>query len=53
MHRYVHLSTLFVLTLWLSSCSKPQDLDAPCPDFGRHCPQTIINAPLAPNPTNP
>lgn len=27
----------------LSSCSKPIDLDTPCPDYGKQCSQASIN----------
>lgn len=43
MHRYVHLLPIVLLAAILASCAKPHDLDAPCPDFGRYCPQTPIN----------
>jgi hypothetical protein len=43
MHRYRSLLPIFVLVAILTSCTKTHDLDAPCPDFGRHCPQTPIN----------
>lgn len=33
-----------LLILGLVACSKPVDLDAPCPDYGRYCPQTPVNA---------
>ncbi|EEZ95951.1 T4SS-associated protein LvhB7 [Legionella longbeachae] len=31
------------LVLNLSSCSRPPDLNTPCPDYGRFCPQILIN----------
>lgn len=34
---------LFALALLMVSCSKPQDLDTPCPDYGKTCSQTLIN----------
>jgi hypothetical protein len=43
MYRYVSLIPILVLAAILTSCTKAQDLDAPCPDFGRYCPQTPIN----------
>jgi hypothetical protein len=33
-----------LLCLGLGACSKSIDLDAPCPDYGRYCRQTPINA---------
>ena len=33
-----------VALIGLSACSKVPDLDTPCPDYGRYCPQTPINA---------
>jgi hypothetical protein len=30
--------------LGLGACAKPIDLDAPCPDYGRYCPQAPVNA---------
>lgn len=39
------IGLLSVITLIaLSACSKVPDLDAPCPDYGRHCHQIPINA---------
>jgi hypothetical protein len=32
-----------LLCLGLGACSKPLDLDTPCPDYGRYCTQTPIN----------
>ena len=32
-----------VLVIGLSACTKPPDLDAPCREFGRYCPQQPIN----------
>jgi hypothetical protein len=29
--------------LGLGACTKPIDLDAPCPDYGRYCSQSPIN----------
>ena len=31
------------LAIVLSACSKAPDLDAPCREFGRYCPQQPIN----------
>ncbi|WP_269471721.1 T4SS-associated protein LvhB7 [Legionella spiritensis] len=31
------------LLLTLTSCSRPPDLNTPCPDYGRFCPQQPIN----------
>lgn len=36
--------TLSLLFLGLGACSKPVDLDAPCPEYGRYCSQAPINA---------
>lgn len=36
------LKTL-ILVAALTSCSKPHDLDTPCPDFGKQCAQALIN----------
>lgn len=33
-----------LLILGLGACAKPIDLDAPCPDYGRYCPQAPVNA---------
>ena len=33
-----------LLILGLGGCAKPIDLDAPCPDYGRYCPQAPVNA---------
>lgn len=41
----VRLLSLLAFTV-IVACSKPQDLDAPCPNFGRHCPQQPINVPV-------
>ena len=38
-------SMLLVIAL-IVACSKPHDVDTPCPDYGRHCPQLPINVPL-------
>lgn len=35
-------SVLVALSI-LSSCSKPLDLDTPCPDYGKQCSQASIN----------
>lgn len=41
-HRTPLLSVL-ILALILASCSKPQDLDTPCPEYGKLCSQSLIN----------
>ncbi|MBA2649914.1 MAG: hypothetical protein H0U75_10055 [Legionella sp.] len=33
-----------VWILALAGCAKTQDLDAPCPDYGRYCSQIPANA---------
>lgn len=45
MKYFVQLLSLLAFTA-IVACSKPQDLDAPCPHFGRHCPQLPINVPM-------
>jgi len=35
--------SLLILALILSSCSRPHDLDTPCPDYGKLCSQSLIN----------
>jgi PBP1b-binding outer membrane lipoprotein LpoB len=42
-NRLVTVLSLLTLALLLSSCSKPQDLDTPCPDYGKQCSQALIN----------
>lgn len=32
-----------LLITFLSGCTKPPDLEAPCRDFGKHCCQLAIN----------
>ena len=39
-HRWF-ISLLFFSVL--SGCTKPPDLDAPCREFGKYCPQYPIN----------
>ena len=34
-----------LIVMSLSGCSKPPDLDAPCREFGKFCPQQPINNP--------
>ena len=46
MKTYSQLVTLFsllALATVLSSCSRPHDLDTPCPDYGKQCSQALIN----------
>ncbi len=43
MRHLLRLLPMLLLVSFLASCTKAHDLDAPCPDFGRHCPQTPIN----------
>ncbi|HDS3856746.1 TPA: hypothetical protein QH041_003114 [Legionella pneumophila] len=35
---------LILLLAGLGACSRPVDLETPCPDYGRYCTQTPINA---------
>lgn len=36
---------LVMFIIFLSSCNHlSPDLNAPCPDYGRYCPQIILNA---------
>lgn len=42
---FMRALSLLLLTA-LVSCSKPHDLDTPCPNYGRHCPQLPINESL-------
>lgn len=34
----------WVALLGVSACSTTQDLGAPCPEYGRYCVQTPVNA---------
>jgi len=43
MKRLIKITSLLSILL-LSACSKPIDLDAPCPNYGKYCPQMPINA---------
>lgn len=36
------VTTLLFMTI-LSACSKPHELEAPCHNFGKYCPQLPIN----------
>lgn len=40
-----HLLITLLLASTLAGCTKAEDLDTPCPDFGRHCLQAPINVP--------
>lgn len=44
--KILRTTSFIAMILVLVACNKPEDLDAPCPDYGRHCPQTPINADL-------
>jgi hypothetical protein len=39
----INVFSLLALTAVLSSCSRPHDLDTPCPDYGKQCSQALIN----------
>ena len=41
--RYIKIFSLLTLILLLSDCSRPEDLDTPCPDYGKLCSQALIN----------
>lgn len=41
--RMIRYISLFVLVWQSASCSKPYDLDTPCPDYGKTCSQSVIN----------
>lgn len=43
MKETMQLTVLLVITV-LGACSKSHELRAPCPDYGRYCAQTPINA---------
>lgn len=44
MKKIATLACLLVLVASITACShKTIDVDAPCPDYGRYCPQTPIN----------
>lgn len=40
------MTSLLALILTLTACATPQDLDVPCPDYGKRCPQALINGDL-------
>lgn len=42
-NRFLKVLSLLALALVMSSCSRPQDLDTPCPDYGKQCSQALIN----------
>ena len=37
------INLMIVVIIALSACNKVPDLDAPCREFGRYCPQQPIN----------
>ena len=45
MKKPMQLTVTLLLFLSISACgSAHKDLTAPCPNYGRHCPQTPINS---------
>lgn len=42
-YRLIPCISLLALVWITSSCSKPYDLGAPCPNYGKTCPQALIN----------
>ena len=48
-NKVITISTLMLLLVLTTACAKPQDLDTPCPNYGRQCSQVLINTePLLP-----
>lgn len=43
MKKTIQLTVLLVIA-GLGACNKNHELKAPCPDYGRYCPQSPINA---------
>lgn len=39
----MRIFSLLTLAFVLTACGTPPDLQTPCPDYGKHCPQTNIN----------